>query len=582
MDETTGGRHEPVNLEDHRLLLEQGLAPTPGDARFHQQMTYAVCSTVYHSFRHALGRDPSWGFAPRAEPQTHLPHAAPAATSRAAPAVAPQPHTREMDEEPVGEEEEDDERGDRLWILPYAMQEPNAYYDKGTGTLRFGYYDASARVASVNLPGGLVFTSLSHDIVAHEMTHAMLDGLRARFAIPTGPDVLAFHEALADLVAVFQHFSYRQVVHEALRRSRGDVGAAELLVDIGRQFGHTTGGSERARALRTSFDVERARAGAERRYDPTLETHVLGSVLVEAVFAAFIAVFERKTERYRLLATDGTGVFPPGEIPPMLCDLLAKEASQLASQFLAICIRAVDYCPPVDIEFGEYLRALVTADRDLVRDDQWGYREALIAAFRARDIYPRGVRFLAEDALLWKKPPRELPAARALSFGQLRFRGDPGRAAGQKELRRQACALGRLVCRRANLTMFGLAPAGDDRDGVTELPCVESVRATRRVGPDGQVVFDLVAEVTQRRLVDDPEGRFLFYGGATVILDPEGRVRFVVSKSITNEERLARQRDFRLGRGAPYWRLADGEWRPVASPFRLVHRERCAPRPPAP
>jgi hypothetical protein len=545
-DEHGGVRYEAVDLDDHRLLLQQGIRPSPADARFHQQMTYAVCSTVYHTFRRALGRDPSWGFTPPAEPSG----------ASASPA----------------EGAEEDDSGDRLRILPYAMRERNAYYDKSEGTLRFGYYEAAARVAGTNLPEGRVFTALSHDIVAHEMTHALLDGQRAHFALPTGPDVLAFHEALADLVAVFQHFSYPQVVLEALRRSRGDLRGAALLVEIGRQFGHTIHGSSGARPLRTAFDVETA-AGAPRRYDAQLAPHELGSVLVGALFAAFVAVFDRKTERYRLLATNGTGVLPPGEMPSALCEVLADEASQLASQFLAICIRAVDYCPPVDVEFGEYLRALITADRDVVRDDRWGYRELLIAAFRERDIYPRGVSFLAEDALLWSGPRRRLAPVPELSFAELRFRGDPGQMAGRRELRRQACALGRLVTRPEHLDVFGLVRAGRSPAGLTQIPCVESIRASRRVGPDGQVVFDLVAEVTQQRIVADPAGRLAFYGGTTVILDPQGGVRFVVSKRVGNEERLARQRAYVDGRGAPFWRLHEGEWRPAETPFRLTHAE---------
>ena len=553
-DENANVRYEPVNLDDHRFLVQHGLVPTPADARFHQQMAYAVCTTVYHTFRHALGRDPTWGFGPTAGCVCGM----------------------------VGSDEEwddEDSAGDQLRVLPYAMQERNAYYHKATGTLRFGYYDAAPRVAGKNLPGGLVFTSLSHDIVAHEMTHALLDGLRAHFTLPTGPDVLAFHEAFADIVAVFQHFSYREVVLQALRRARGELSAADLLVEIGRQFGHTTGDHTHAPALRTAFDAERIKADRPRVYDSGLESHALGSILVEAVFAAFVALFERKTERYRLLATNGTGTFPPGEIPVTLGEVLASEASKLASQFLAICIRAVDYCPPVDIEFGEYLRALITADRDIVRDDRWGYRELLVASFQARGIFPRGVRFLAEDALLWKGPPRPLPQVKDLSFARLRFRGDPGRAAGRCELRRQACALGRLVSHPEHLAMFGLARAGRCPGGITALPYVESVRTSRRVGPDGQVVFDLVAEVTQRRVVDDASGRLPFYGGATVIFDPQGRVRLIISKSIDNEARLARQREYLSGTGAPYWRQAQAEWRPIESPFSLMHRNNVRGRP---
>ena len=46
-----------------------------------------------------------------------------------------------------------------------------------------------------------------------------------------------------------------------------------------------------------------------------------------------------------------------------------------------MCIRALDYCPPVDITFGEYLRAIITADCDLVEDDRLRYRVAFVEAF---------------------------------------------------------------------------------------------------------------------------------------------------------------------------------------------------------
>ena len=113
------------------------------------------------------------------------------------------------------------------------------------------------------------------------------------------------------------------------------------------------------------------------------------------------------------IATGGSGVLPAGDLHPDLVNRLANEAAKTARQVLNMCIRALDYCPPVDIGFGDYLRALITADMDLVPDDPRRYRLAIIDAFRARGIYPRGLRALSEESLQWDRMPdeaREEPA----------------------------------------------------------------------------------------------------------------------------------------------------------------------------
>ena len=66
-----------------------------------------------------------------------------------------------------------------------------------------------------------------------------------------------------------------------------------------------------------------------------------------------------------------------------------------------MCIRAIDYCPPVGITFGAYLRAIVTADHDMNPIDQQNWRLAFIESFREWGISPRGARSMAEDSLLW-------------------------------------------------------------------------------------------------------------------------------------------------------------------------------------
>src|SRR5205823_8622482 len=61
----------------------------------------------------------------------------------------------------------------------------------------FGYFPASLTDPGFNLPGQTVFTCLSHDIIAHETTHALVDSQRDFFMEPTDQDAPAFHEAFA-------------------------------------------------------------------------------------------------------------------------------------------------------------------------------------------------------------------------------------------------------------------------------------------------------------------------------------------------------------------------------------------------
>ena len=82
------------------------------------------------------------------------------------------------------------------------MREANAYYSPKKKALLFGYFPASISSPGRNLPGGIVFTSLSNDIIAHETTHAILDGLHRRYIEPSNPETLAFHEAFADIVSL--------------------------------------------------------------------------------------------------------------------------------------------------------------------------------------------------------------------------------------------------------------------------------------------------------------------------------------------------------------------------------------------
>lgn len=537
-----------LNLDDPDLLLSSGLSPTPMNGRFHLQMVYAVCSLTYGAFRKALGRDIAWA-------------------------------TAASGDGPF-----------RLTVRPFGFRGRNAGYSREAGDLSFGYFNAGNDPAGFVMRKGLICTALSHDIVAHETTHALLDGLRSLFMVPTNVDVPAFHEGFADLVALFLHFTYADVVERAIRESRGAITRGSLLTDLAREFGYARSRAGRGSALRSGIDVDGVAAfdadvppDSEHRplsYDEAgTEPHTLGSVLVSAVFEAFTTVVRRKTER--LFSIAGLDAQTAGHVPMSdpLVKAIAQEASDVAGQFLNMCIRAIDYCPPADMELGEYLRALITADSEMEKTDKWGFREALMRSFRRRRIFPDHVQFMTEDAMRWRSPDQALRIPE-LAFRELRFSGEPGEPADVAELQRQAHALGRFVTTPGNARAFQIVPVGSALPkGIVQAspPMVESVRVSRRVAPDGRVLFDLVAEVTQSCTVQRGGDLFEANGGCTIVIDPEGEVRYAIYKRMDSDTRRARQHAAMRGPLRAFWKKSGRRFQVQPDVLRRFHAMRVKP-----
>jgi hypothetical protein len=562
--------YAPVDLEDRFLLAADGLTPAEGDPQFHQQMVYAVAMTTIHNFERALGRRILWSQTDADQGYQFVP---------------------------------------RLRIYPHAMRDANAYYSPKKKALLFGYFPASTSDPGHNLPGGTVFTCLSHDIIAHETTHALLDGLHRRFMEPTNDDTLALHEGFADIVALFQHFSFAPALRDQIRRTRGDLAGQNLLGQLAQQFGQALGNRG---ALRDALGRVDPATGewVPRKPDPAdlqeaKEPHTRGAILVAAVFDAFLTIYKSRIADLLRIATAGTGVLPAGDLHPDLVERLAGEASASAGHVLNMCIRALDHCPPVDVNFGDYLRALVTADRDLVPDDDRGYRVAVIEAFRRRGIYPQGVRSLSAESLCWAGPVGEeaaalqnlLPGVKSLRRVRPDWSLTTGRRKIWKEMQESCREIhGWLLSEevRGIAASFGLALGPDapksierNKDGLPLFE-VHSVRPARRLGPDGQTLTDLVIEITQKRhgylnplwqdKVDSgeiapPPHDFWLRGGCTVLVDLDrGAVRYCIGKGIVSEARLAAQRAFVRASGslqATYF--GDPRRREQAEPFAMLH-----------
>ena len=364
--------YEAINLENNYVLADYGLDPSEGDPRFHQQQVYAVTMTVIAQFEKALGRKLIW--------------------------------SRTVDTESEGFRNEFVEK---LRIYPHALRQQNAFYSPQKVALLFGYFQASEQWSGNNVPGAAVFTCLSPDIVAHEVTHAILDSIHPYWRKDTNPDMLAFHEGFSDIIALLQRFTFRTVVQEQLRNSRGDLLSPEnLLGDLAIQFGQAVSGNRRA--LR-SFLVENDAQGKPQMVKPdpskyhTLDDpHSRGGLLVAAVFDAFTRLYRFRVADLLRLASGGSGILKEGAIPPDLVVRLSDEACEIANKLMLICIRALDYCPPVDLTFGDYLRALVTADVEHSPEDEDGLRFALLESFRSWGIIPNDINNYSVEALMWK------------------------------------------------------------------------------------------------------------------------------------------------------------------------------------
>jgi hypothetical protein len=477
--------YEPINLDDTALLMQDGLEPSEADPLFHQQMVYAVAMKVLENFDHALGRKLS--FRKRSEDGQHL--------------------------------------SVRLRIFPHAFRGANAFYDPTQVALLFGYFQASKKNPGENLPGQNVFTCLSHDIIAHEMTHSLIDRLRILFREPSNVDVAAFHEGFSDIVAIFQHFSFPGILRTLIHESKTDLRRSSSLIQLARQFGYATGMGS---GLRTAVEEEKP---DPRLYQTAFEPHDRGSILVAAVFDAFFMTYQRRIKDLIRIATGGTGRLPEGDLHPDLINRIAQEATQAAQATLTMCIRAFDYLPPVDITFGDYLRALVTTDFEISPDDKFGERSSMIEGFRVRGIYPENVTSLSEGSLLWEPVNQAVKFPQALTdwmkdqiladaqafkhSADLPYYNFPQVAAGFAEWARE------------NATLLQLDPA------LKILPM--GFHPSFRVGAEGQLLLDLVLQFAQEEAGSREAEEFAgipFRGGTTVVASADNTLRYVIAKPL--------------------------------------------------
>jgi hypothetical protein len=447
-----------------------------GDPKFHAQNVYAIVMRTLARFEFALGRRVCWGC-----------------------------------------------EGHQIHVAPHAFADANAFYSRDDRGIFFGYFTGHN--------GQPVFTSLSHDVIAHETTHALLDGLRSRYMEPSSPDQAAFHEGFGDVVALLSIFSLPEVVGTLLDAGPSGGGSLvdekhltrealseSVLLGLADQMGSELSGV-RGKALRNSIKLTRGKPYAS--MPEFQEPHRRGELVVAAMMNAFLRIW--------LARLDKVGTLQRGKKDR---SLVVEEAARVANHLLTMAIRAIDYCPPVDLTFPDYLSALLTIDREVVPDDsKYGYREALLKNFHAYGIDRAA--HAGEDGT-WARFDKPLVYSRTHFDSMLRDREEVFRFIWEN---------------RGALEI--------NKDGYVE---VQSVRPCTRIGPDGFVLRETVAEYIQiltlradelpAALKITPPGsipgwrRIRIFGGGALIFDEYGLLKYQIRNSIEDTGRQQRRLDY--------------------------------------
>ena len=536
-DASTGTLYKPMRESSKGEYVDQ-FAGKDGEElldnpQFHQQNVYAIAMRVLGSFEFALGRRISWQFG------TH-----------------------------------------QLKVVPHAFREANAFYSRDHEALLFGYFGRGEPDSRNNAP---TFTCLSHDIVAHETSHALLDGIRERFLLPSMPDQAAFHEGFSDLVAILSVVSGAELIEKLMEDdhevenalSKSAQCQAELEKKHREQPGKPT--SEKLQKQKdlmkqqiTHNEIEVSREAFDsEELDDSLEALTLqlgpafpllslaeqmGENLRGIRGAALRNSLEIKPNRSLAAGDEFAEPHRRGEllVAAILRTLLtitqsrcfdiglqkssnahvrfvskrqlAECLSKSARDLLTICIRALDYVVPVHVTFGNYLASLLTADYELVgNDSQYQYRLRLRQSFVAYGIGS------ASDQVdgLW-------PMATETDWLRLDRTDHHAMMSNPDEMFRFIWE---------NRSALGLSDEFYTR--------VTSVSPTVRIGPDGMLLPETVVEYVQsakflghelnrRGFRQPPEmpdnARMNLYGGGTLIFDVRGKLKYHIKNRLDDRQ----------------------------------------------
>ena len=179
------------------------------------------------------------------------------------------------------------------------------------------------------------------------------------------PQTLALHESIGDLAAICMTLDSPTMRNWILRTRKGDLTGDSPASKIAEEFGEAFKEHHPLRDANNKMTVKKAGD------DP----HDLSEVLTGAVWKAMVRFHRAALDEARANTKKTNN-------EPMRARALGISARQISR----ILFRALDFMPPAETTFADYLRAVLRSDTLAREDDSTGYREVLIDEAMKRGI----------------------------------------------------------------------------------------------------------------------------------------------------------------------------------------------------
>ena len=249
--------------------------------------------------------------------------------------------------------------GGPLIIRPHAFAGLNSFYDPRSNSLNFGYLVSP-------LQGLTIWTCLSHDLVAHELGHALLHTFRPLYASATDSDTAALNESLCDLLAMFSALEHPEVVEYLYRETKGDIRRPNLVSEFGAAVGHGT-------SVKPTPFIRSALAGPPYHPSFPLEIHARSAIWTSAIYEIVAQLVDSQKPT-------GTGF-----------SSAVVEASKWVTGMI---FRTFHYMPPTNLTMRMFSRLLYEADARVFPADSL-FRDIAKSIFEKRNLWDPRLVFTA-------------------------------------------------------------------------------------------------------------------------------------------------------------------------------------------